>query len=102
MLTLPIRKHWWKMIYDGIKTEEYREIGDYWQKRFFNIGLLEKDGKPVEGAAAHVIFKNGYGEKAPELLARVQLRIGEGKRKWGAEPGREYYVLTIGDYRRIR
>ena len=102
MLSLPIRKRWWKMIYDGVKTEEYREIGDYWRTRFFHAGLLDKDGKTAEGALADVILANGYGEKAPQLLARVSLRIGQGNPKWGAEPGKEYYVLLIHGYRRVR
>jgi hypothetical protein len=102
MLTLPIRKHWWKMIYDGEKPEEDREIGDYWRKRFFHAGLLDADGKPVPDAVADVLLCNGYGAKAPQILARVRLRIGTGEAKWGAEPGREYYVLPILTRRRVR
>lgn len=102
MLNLPIRKQWWKMIYDGVKTEEYRAIGNYWRTRFFHAGLLDQDGKPVEGAAADMLLCNGYGEKAPQLLVRVTLRIGKGNPKWGAEPGREYYVLGIRAMRRVR
>lgn len=102
MLRLPIRKHWWKMIYDKEKHEEYREIGDYWRVRFFHAGLLDAEGKPVKGAVADVILTNGYGPKAPELAARVTLRIGTGEPRWSAEPGKEYYVLPILTCRRIR
>ena len=42
------------------------------------------------------------GHLPPQLLARVKMRIGQGKTKWGAEPGREYYVLPILTCRRIR
>lgn len=102
MLRLPIRKHWWQMICDNIKLEEYREIGDYWRKRFQSLGLLDAEGKPVEYAVADVILANGYGPKAPELLVRISLRIGTGEPKWGAEPGKEYYVLPILTVRRLR
>lgn len=102
MLTIPIRKHWWKMIYDGVKFEEYREIGDYWRKRFFHAGLLDAEGQPVKNAVADIILANGYGAKAPQLGVRVTLRIGKGEPKWGAEPGKEYYILPILTCRRIR
>ena len=102
MLRIPIRKHWWKMIYDNDKPEEYREIGDYWRKRFQTLGLLDEKGEPVPDAVADVILVNGYGPKAPELLVRIMLRIGTGEPKWGAEPGKKYYVLPILTARRIR
>ncbi len=102
MLNLQLRKQWFRMIHDGEKFEEYREIGEYWRTRFYHAGLLDAEGKPVEGAVADVIFTNGYNPKAPQLLARVKMRIGQGKTKWGAEPGREYYVLPILTCRRIR
>lgn len=101
MLRLPLQKKWWKMIYDNLKPEEYREIGPYWEKRFRTIGLLDENGKPT-GAVADVILVNGYREKAPELLARVTLKIRTGEAKWGAEPGREYYVLPILKQERVR
>ena len=68
MLRIPVRKKWWKMEYDGQKPEDYREIGDYWRKRFESLGLLDAEGKPIKGAVADVILVNGYGPKAPELL----------------------------------
>ncbi len=101
MLRLPLQKKWWLMIYNREKPEEYREIGPYWEKRFKTIGLLDKDGKPT-GDVADVILVNGYREKAPELQARVTLKIRTGEKKWGAEPGREYYVLPILKQERVR
>ena len=101
MLRLPLQKKWWKMIYDNLKPEEYREIGPYWEKRFRTIGLLDENGKPT-GAVADVILVNGYRETAPELRARVTLKIREGEAKWGADPGREYYVLPILKWERVR
>ena len=102
MLRIPVRKKWWKMEYDGEKLEDYRETGDYWRKRFQTLGLLDEAGEPVPDAVADVILVNGYGPKAPELAARITLRIGTGEPKWGAEPGKKYYVLPILTARRIR
>ena len=102
MLTLPIQKKWWLMIYNHQKPEEYREIGPYWEKRFRTIGLLDENGEPVKGAMAEVILQNGFREKAPQLQARVTLRIREGEEKWGAEKGKKYYVLSILTWERVR
>ena len=102
MLRIPVRKKWWKMEYDGEKLEDYREIGDYWRRRFQTLGLLDEKGEPVPDAVADVILVNGYGPKAPELLVRIMLRVGTGNPKWGAEPGKKYYVLPILTARRIR
>lgn len=102
MLTLPMQKKWWLMIYNNKKPEEYREIGPYWKKRFKTIGLLDENGEPVKGAVADVILMNGYREKAPQMQARVTLKIRTGEEKWGAAPGKEYYVLTILKWERVR
>ena len=34
MLTLPIKKKWFDMIFSGEKKEEYREIKPYYETRF--------------------------------------------------------------------
>jgi len=102
MLRLPLQKKWWLMIYNGQKHEEYREIGPYWGKRFRTIGLLDDKGEPVKGAVADVILQNGFREKAPQLKARVTLKIRGGEEKWGAEKGKKYYVLSILTWERVR
>lgn len=37
-LTLSLKKKWFDMIASGEKTEEYREITLYWQKRLLRCG----------------------------------------------------------------
>ena len=34
ILPLPLKKKWFDMIQGGEKTEEYREIKDFWARRF--------------------------------------------------------------------
>ena len=92
-LVLPIKKKWFDMILNRIKSEEYREIKPYWTKRFQTIGLLDGD-IPTENKAL-VTFRNGYGSYAPSFTAWVHLDIGTGEEDWGAEPGKDYYVLII-------
>ena len=99
-LILPIKKQWFDMISAGEKTEEYREIKPYWDKRFkehfgWNFGgddIFEWhfDSKPKQ-----ILFRNGYSENAPSILCECTIRIGTGKEEWGAEKDKEYYVLEI-------
>ena len=42
-----------------------------------------------------IIFRNGYSKNSKAIKARCRLRIGKGKTEWGAEPGKQYYVLEI-------
>jgi len=99
MLILPIKKKWFDMILAGEKKEEYREIKPYYMTRFANIGLLNMDLDSFNyvptGNVRHVIFRNGYSGDSPSFAAKCVLSIGTGKPEWGAEPGKEYYVLKI-------
>lgn len=40
MLVLPIKKKWFDMIASGEKKEEYREVKEYYNKRFSNKRLF--------------------------------------------------------------
>lgn len=94
MLILPIKKKWYEMILSGEKKEEYRELKAYYQKRFVNLwqgSLIGFDAK------RKVMFRNGYSKQSPSFVATVTLGIGTGKREWGAEEGKDYYVLKICD-----
>ena len=91
MLTLPIKKKWFDMILSGEKKEEYRNFTKYYRKRFLNIwGYGAYWGEPKQ-----VIFKNGYRKDSPSFVATCTLAIGFGKEEWGAERGKQYYILTI-------
>ena len=109
MLTLTIKKKWFDMILSGEKKEEDREIKPYWTKRLAKgFGYLNcatfvadvekfendlKDGKDIGSTLAD--FRNGYGKCVPSFVAYFSLSIGTGKEDWGAEAGKEYYVLKI-------
>lgn len=92
MLTLPIKKKWFDMILSGEKKEEYREMTPYYQVRFKNLWKFDQ----FNGSAIREIrFRNGYSGNSPSFVAKCSLRTGTGKVEWGAEPGKQYYVLTI-------
>ena len=104
MIVLPIKKKWFDMISSGEKKEEYREIKRYWDIRFLKaIGFSESEFKDAKellkkqecSKGIIVTFRNGYSFESPEIVARCFLSIGEGKAEWGAELGKEYYVLRI-------
>ena len=102
MLILPIKKKWFDMILSGQKKEEYREIKPYWTKRLlksdipFNLDKLLYKLRTGEGRFCKtVILKNGYRKNSPKITCRVEIGIGTGRKDWGAEPNKEYYILEI-------
>ena len=99
MLVLPIQKQWFDMILTGKKKEEYREIKPYWTSRFKNAGLI-RENDHVSAWAKPVMFRNGYSKHSPTFIADCLLSIGYGKPEWGAEPGKEYYILQITSIRK--
>lgn len=107
-LTLPLKRKWFDMITSGVKKEEYRDVNYYWVAR-----LLQKAKNPISGLyESHdgvnfikefkkfdtLVFTLGY-PKADDTERRLvfknpHIRIGEGKPEWGAEPGKQYFVIT--------
>jgi len=85
MLTLPIKKQWFDMILSGEKKEEYRDITPYYESRFSKYTYT-----PIR-----VKFRNGYNPDSPSFERTVIPRYGTGLEKWGAEQGKEYFVLEI-------
>lgn len=101
ILHLNLKKKWFDMIDAGIKTEEYREDKYYWWQRLADftetpaeIGNIIVTFKFFDA----VVFKNGYAKGAPEMKFKVQsISLGTGNYKWGAEPGKKYFVIKLGD-----
>ena len=100
-LVLTLKKQWFDMILSGVKTEEYREIKPYWEKRFNNYFGQYYDFSTENPSVIWnyqkktIVFRNGYGNDKPEFSAECTISEGIGKEGWGAEKGTKYYVLTI-------
>ena len=104
MLILPIKKKYFDMIISGFKKEEYREIKPYWTKRLNNEfdkmlktmipSNVERDLRKYPQWLT-IKFKNGYSKNSPIMLCKCKIKVGTGKQEWGAEPKKEYYILTI-------
>lgn len=86
-LFLSLKARWYEMIESGVKLEEYREIKEYWLKR-----LADKKFRRVQ-------FSYGYTKRTMTFLCDG-IEIGTGNPEWGAEPGKEYFVIKLG--RRIK
>ena len=102
-LTLPLKKKWFDMIKSGVKKEEYREIKPYWKKRLRNIALKTDLSTVYEGFQRYdrLVFTLGY-PKADDMERRLtfknpKIRIGTGRPEWGAEPGKNYFVISWGE-----
>lgn len=92
MPTLPIKKKWFDMILSGEKKEEYREIKPYYETRFKNAWK----GSLIGGNAhREIVSRNGYSKNSPSFIAKCTLSVGTGKEEWGAEKGKEYFILTV-------
>ena len=122
-LCFVLKRRWFDMIQSGEKPEEYREITPYWIKRLFYNQVFKprhkfkiNDGEAaffaqVPSALAQAIesrllvpkagtavFYLGYAKNRPQFKRLItSISVGTGRPEWGAEPGREYLVIKLGD-----
>lgn len=99
MLVLPIKAKWLKMIIEGEKKEEYREINNYWTKRLLKEEFWSSVQMPVNKYEMqycfNVILRNGYNSLSPMARVTVYLTEGIGKTEWGAPENKRVYILHI-------
>ena len=92
-LKLVLKKKWYDLIEKGIKREEYREIKDYYTKRLFLKGTEPKVRK-----FSYVTFYLGYQKNRPQMTFRIKsICVGKGRPEWGAEEGKLYYIIVLGE-----
>jgi hypothetical protein len=122
VLHLTLKKKWFDMIASGEKKEEYREIKAFWSTRLlYKIpvpwggflsawrDIIEEDyefkawskftgNAPVFEKFEAVMFRNGYRKDSPSMTFNLRLIcIQDGKSEWGAEPGKKYFVIKLGE-----
>jgi hypothetical protein len=122
VLHLTLKKKWFDMIASGEKKEEYREIKLYWMTRLlYKIDVpwggymwpgndiaagdysfvgwkRATGGAPVFEEFKLMTARNGYSKEAPVLTRQcLGIEIGEGRPEWGAEPGKKYFVIKLGE-----
>lgn len=110
-LHLVLKGKWFDMIDSGVKLEEYREIKGYWVKRllcwigrscqFFGEDYSRTDRLQIPSgyykAFDVVEFQHGYSKTARRMKFEcLGIEIRTGNTDWGAEPGKEYFVIKLG------
>lgn len=119
-LHLSLKTKWFEMTKAGIKTEDYREINEYWTKR-----LVESDLENPEIGQALCALRDGYTQESVNEIYGVNLKrykinkmtlgypkstdterilklehkgieIRTGNPEWGAEPNKLYFVIMHG------
>ena len=92
------------MIKSGVKTEDYREYTPYWCKRLTH----RVDGLDRWKEYDEVEFTLGYPRKDDEsrrmVFSNPKIRYdyhdeendycGRAKPEWGAEKGKDYFIIT--------
>jgi hypothetical protein len=106
-LHLTLKKQWFDKTDSGEKPEEYREIKPYWIKRLCDVhdGMIGGDFMDPHNVTAYtfkkfdaVFARNGYSTKAPTWKRRfIYTTINVGLPEWGAEPGKKYFVIKLGE-----
>ena len=92
-LHLVLKAKWYDIIKSGIKKEEYRELTEYWARRllFFPYTI----GRSMHRNFISVCFHRGYtNEKSYYEFNGIE--IGTGRPEWGAEPGKQYFIIKLG------
>lgn len=112
------------MIAAGFKTEEYREIKPFWEKRLLDYKaisdyvdknykamvlyefLLHGDISPHIDDAPHmfprgykqVVFHRGYHRDAPSMTFAIKdICFGKGKPEWGAPKDKDVFIIKLGN-----
>ena len=115
VLRMSLKKKWFEMTKAGIKTEDYREINQYWWKRLVQCGEcyrnLEDSLNDILAPAEEwkmLLPKNfdanimtlGYPKSTDtERILKLEhkgIEIRTGNPEWGAEPDKLYFVILHG------
>lgn len=111
ILNLVLKGHWYDMIECGEKTEEYREIKTYWEKRLLNYDAIKRDiktlvfiryflGMDINACVSYpkgydaVCFHRGY-TRTTMLFSLDHIAMGNGNPTWGA-PDHKVFILKLG------
>lgn len=124
-LRLSLKTKWFEMTKAGVKTEDYRDINEYWCSRLlYKISvpwggymsamkdILSGDhcakgwkeftcGAPLFSEFSQNIMTLGYPKSTDTSrilkLEHKGIEIREGNPEWGAEPGKLYFVIKHGN-----
>ena len=109
-LQMSLKKQWFEMTKLGIKTEDYREITDYWVNRLCdklpfccvggNLTHKHSGREFVFKKFDNNIMTLGYPKTGDsERILKLEhkgIEIRAGNPDWGAEEGKLYFVILHG------
>ena len=125
-LHLVLKRKWWDMIESGEKKEEYRDFTPFYIKRLCDNPCFNKQGEIIERKIidkwtldacekrginlktawadsniipkdySSVTFHFGYTNKTMVYSVK-DISVGEGRTEWGAENGKEYFIIKLGE-----
>lgn len=121
-LQMSLKKQWFEMTdTPNGKTEDYREINEYWFKRVFNCWEIEKHelnhlvelantGRSISWFGEwELLFPKKYetntmtlgypkstDKERIKIFEHAGIEIGYGKPEWGAEPNKLYFIIKHG------
>lgn len=114
-LHLVLKRKWWNMIASGEKKEEYREVCHYWAARLLDSSYSwysRNTDYPhdyvgwlcLKLAQKSIAFKNftqvcfhlGYTNTTMTYTVK-DILVRRGCKEWGAEPNKEYFVISLGE-----
>ena len=94
---------WYDMIESGEKTEEYREMKQYWLKRILGVST---PSLPVltlialqiskQSKFERVCFHRGYTNRTM-IFEIKDISIGKGKAPWGAPVDKKVIIIKLGN-----
>jgi hypothetical protein len=88
-LHLNLKRKWFDMIKSGVKKEEYRELSDYWKVRMRKVRAEN---------VQTITFSNGYAKDRDQFVIELKyIAIRGGLKEWGAEKGKVYFCLHLGN-----
>lgn len=99
-IKLAINRKWFEMILSGEKTEEYRDIKPYYEKRLKKLMSKEYGKQADQPIIENIHLFNGgyYSEDLPNVKLKFKgIEVREGKEKWRAVSGTKYFVIKLED-----
>lgn len=94
-LHLILKFKWFDLIESGIKTEEYRDMSDYYCRKFY----CRKFGFPTTyyffNNYREVVFHRGYSQRICKFEIK-SFGVGIGKAEWGAPLNQQVFIIKLG------
>ena len=101
-LQLSLKTKWFEMTKTGIKTEDYREINEYWKSRLtdqkanWNRPQSQWKFKQFDSNIMTLGYPKSTDTERILKLEHAGIEIRTGNPEWGAEPNKLYFVIKHG------